>query len=187
MKINKPAVAFFILLINVTLVFVFAVPSYRELKSYQSKAVAMMAERSGDSDYYSAISAALREINKKRDAMEKVESALPPYFSFASLANFFHEKSAETGLVVESVEFSRSRIIGASSYEKPLKSITINVKASGEYEHFKKFLASLEKSARIFQMNRISFVRSLPMKGSSQAQSKPQIHRFSLDLEAYSY
>jgi len=89
--------------------------------------------------------------------VEKIDSAIPSSVSYGPLVYFFQKKAAESGLVVQSLSLTKSSFINADSN---LKEINFSINLLGQYSALKNFLASVEKSARLFEIIGINFRNS---------------------------
>lgn len=194
MEINKPIATIVIFIITMISVFLFALPKYQESMSLQLTLAEKLAEYNSKSDYFKDISKTYEDINKRRVVLEKIDSALPPNIAFAPLVYFLQRKGAENGIVNKSIAFSQvSKIttLASDSKEKSskeLKIITINLDSLGTYQSLKNFLSSLEKSARLFEVESISFVSPSRLSGgASDPKNQLQSYNFRLVVKTYSY
>ncbi len=194
MEINKPVATIIILVITLILTFLLAWPKYQESSGLQKEMVEKQAEYNGKSVYFQKISQVLLQIENKKDSLEKINNALPDNISFAPLVYFLQKKGTETGLILKSITFSQisPAIFGQQSSLpegsiKEIKNIAFTVNVLGNYQGLKNFLASLENSARIFEMNTISFASQQSSVGPAQQNSKSQIYDFKLSLKTHTY
>lgn len=191
MEINKPVAAVIVLAVTLIFVFLFAVPKYKESGDLQASLVKKQAEYDGKSVYYLKVLALISDIEDRKDALEKINSALPSNFSFASLIYFLQKKADKAGLSIQSVTFSD--ILPASYGEtsqvlsKEVKNITFTLYLSGNYRDLKNFLSSLERSARLFEVKTISFASLERLGGAEQFQNQSMMHEFKLEVKTYTY
>ena len=155
MEVNKLVSAIVIFVIALVVVFLFVMPKYQKFNDLQIILAQKQAEYNGESAYYAKLSELIKNIDERKDISEKIDSALPSHFSMAPLIYFFQKKATATGLVVKSLVFSPGS--GVVPGQK-MRSIAFTVDMSGSYEGLRDFLAVLDKSARIFEVNSISFV-----------------------------
>ena len=184
MEINKPISAIIILIIALIIFFLFALPEYQKSNDLQYSLAQKQAEYNSKSVYYSKISELIGTIEDKKDALGKINSALPPDFSFAPLVFFFQKKGVENGLTIKSIIFSQ---ISPETAEKKIRNITFTVNILGNYQGLKNFLSSLDKSARLFEGNSISFSPSVTSSDSKQSKIQQQAYDLKLELQTHTY
>lgn len=198
MEINKPITTIIILIITLLLVFLFLVPKYQESRDLKTTFAKKQAEYSGKSAYFAEISKIIEDIDGRKYILEKIDSALPSKFSFAQLIYFLQKKGAEAGIVNKSIIFSQ---VSPASLEqnssvtfnrelnaKEPNNITITLDLSGSYQAFKKFLSSLEKSSRLFEVESISFTSaSKSSKESVKSQNQLPTYNFKLVITTHTY
>ncbi|HLD70397.1 MAG TPA: type 4a pilus biogenesis protein PilO [Negativicutes bacterium] len=184
MELNKPIATILILLITGLLAFLFVLPEYRRSGQLQVEEKEKEAEYTGKAAYYANISTLAENLESRKTALVKVDSALPEELSVAAATNFFQKKAAETGSVVKSVVFSDSLAPARDKIEsKKLRSITFSVDLLGNYQGLKTFLLALEKSSRIFEVATISFST---LKDFAAA-DLPKTYDFKLEIKTYAY
>lgn len=191
MEINKPVTTIILLIVTLILAFLFVVPKYQESVNLQVILNEKQAEYDGESDYYTKIFGLLKNIKDRKDSLDKMNSALPSNVSFAPLIYFLQEKVTENGLTVKLITFSD---IDPSAYGKVLpvdsdqiKNIVFAVDLSGSYQGLKKFLYSLEKSARLFQINNITVTSFQSLQSGSEPQIISQNYDFKLEVKTNAY
>ena len=200
MKINKPVAIIIILAVNVILIFLFVMPKYQESGELQMNLTKTQIEYDSQSDHYIKLLSIIKNIEERDDLLEKVDSALPSNFSLSSVMYFLQTKAIESQLTVKSVTFSGvyGQILQTNFNEQTtnlpaangvavqgsgIKSVVLSVNLSGSYQGLKNFLYSLDRSARLFQVETISFA---PLK-SSLDQGQPQTYDFKLEVKTYTY
>ena len=191
MEINKPVSTIIILNIDLILIFLYSMPKYQESRALQAKLDEKMAEYNGKTVYYEEILKTLKEIESNQEAIGKIESALPSTFSFASVVYFLQKKAGENGLVSKSITFSQgvasfSNKAAAAPLKKEVKNITFTMSVMGSYEGLKKFLAALENSSRLFEVNTISFAAG-QAQGQSLAKNAVKTYDFRLEIATHTY
>ena len=165
MEISKFSTTIFFLIVSLVLVFLFVIPKYQQTLSLQTDLDKQQAQYNNQSNYYEKLSRLLSDIESRPDALKKIENALPNNPFLAPIVSFLQKKAKENELIVESIVFSQAHQSAygqavAIKSNKEVKNITFTVLLSGTYKSLKNFLASLDKSARLFEINTISF--SLP-------------------------
>lgn len=193
MEVNRPVATVILLIINAVLIFLFVWPEYNRASALELKLREKQAAYNGQSIYYANIAKTLSEIDSRSDVLSKVESALPDEFVLAPLLYFFQKKGTENGLAVKTVIFSRvdpasgNRVTTTSlAKEKEMKDIVLTLDVSGNYQGLKNFLASIERSARIFEVRNISF-NAADLAPGSIAQGQVKTYNFKLEIVTHSY
>lgn len=183
MKINKPISSIITFVIILMMVFLFLIPTYQKMNDLQNSLVQKQAEYDGKFVYYTKIASILKEIDSRKDAMEKIDSALPSDSYFSPLVYFFHKEAVLTGLTATSVRLSQ---ITPPNKKTKIRNIVFNLQLSGTYENFKKFLASLDTSARLFEVNSVSFsTPTTPLQGRLPQASRT--YNFDVEIQTHAY
>ncbi len=150
-------------------------PEYGSLKSKISEREIKQANLKNRNDYYKKVAEISNELKKYPEELAKIDFALPQEISLPAMYGFFQKKASESGLVLKDEKFDSSSAPNESLAKKEYRfSLTL----SGSYPAFKNFLAILEKSAKIVEVEQISF--SSPGKGEST-------FSFSVSVKFYSY
>jgi len=114
--------------------------------------------------------------------------------SYAELMYLLQTKGSESGLTVKSITFSPAgaTAYGQTSPKNPaptttgIKKIFFTMSISGTYQDLKNFLASLDNSLRLFQVNSIAFNASAPAV-ASKIKTKSETYSVSLEAQTYTY
>ena len=147
-------------------------PNYQNLTLLKKEISEKEIELSSQEKYFQDLRDIDQELKKHETAISKIDSALPNSPSLPELLNFIQMKTSQSGLALKGV--SPATIIPAT--EKGLKEIRVNFILIGNYSDFKNFLSILEKSARLIEIENISF--SSPEEGP---------FTFNLTIKVYSY
>lgn len=103
----------------------------------------------------------LREISEKlktyENSLARIDSALPRAASVPLFLDFIQKSSAQSGLSLKAISPSLT-----DSAEKGgmIKEMRVNLTLSGSYSDFMGFLSFLENSARLIEVENISFASS---------------------------
>ncbi|OGZ68376.1 MAG: hypothetical protein A3D44_01765 [Candidatus Staskawiczbacteria bacterium RIFCSPHIGHO2_02_FULL_42_22] len=189
MKFNRPTLAIMILVITLAFGFLFVAPTYNSIHDLEVTLAQKNQEYTGKAQYYARVFETLSLIKARQLDLQKIDSALPASFSLASLVAFFQDKSNGSGLTLKSTSFSRLAQKSATdkSVAEWIKSISFNLDLSGTYSGFKKFLAALDSSSRLFEVTSISF-RSPAGQGVLSAKANQSvIYDFQLQVKTNSY
>ena len=187
MEINKSVSTIILFIITAMVVFLFVVPKYQEGKDLENSLVQKQVAYNEDSAYYAKISELAKTIDSQKNNLEKINASLPSDFSLSPLVYFFQKKGAENGLIVKSVVFSQ---LSPPSPANNIRDILFTVNVLGNYQGLKGFLASMDRSARLFEVNSISFTAP-PAAGAAQEtpqqKSQQQIYTFELVIKTHTY
>ncbi len=175
MTIDRPIAIALILFIILALGFYLVAPKYQEFKKLQVKLGEKEAEFKAKAAYFLGVVDTFKKLRNYEEDLEKVDSALPLNPSLASLIYFFQIKSSESGLIFKKANLFSISLISKKS---DIKEITFFLEFFGSYFAFKNFLSSLEKSARLIEVENISF--------TSQVETE-QTYPFKLKIKAHSY
>jgi len=165
-----------ILVISILIIGVFLVfPRCQDLRALRLEIGRRNTELQSKEKHISNLQEASQELEKYQLELSKIDSALPSSPSLPSLFNFLQKVSSQNGLILEEIgSFSVS-----VPEEKPeIKEISLNLGVSGSYSAFKNFLSTLEKSARLIEIESISF---------STPEKKESPFSFDLKIKVHSY
>ncbi len=151
---------------------VLCLPKYQEMRYTQNKVDGKKIEIQSKQDYFSKINEVSEKLKEYPEELAKIDIALPVKVSLPFLYDFFQRISSQNGLVLENISG------GPSKSERAVQEIKINLSLSGSYSAFENFLSLIEKSARMIEVENMSF--SFPIK---QGESLS----FSLVVKTYSY
>jgi Tfp pilus assembly protein PilO len=173
--INKTLLIIIIFFIVLSLELLLFLPKYQNFKSSQLAIKETEQEIKQYQNYFSKIEQASEELKKYSDALSKIDSALPPEPTLIPVYYFLQKNSSQSGLVFK--EIGAVKTIALE--EKPvIQKHTFPVSFSGSYFALKNFLSVLEKSARLFEIESISF---------SSPREKEESFIFNLTISLHSY
>ena len=164
------------ILIVIAVIFFLDLPKYNAFKELNSKIDIKKTEIQTQENYFKNIEQVSQEISSFPEEVAKVNSALPDTFLVHSLINLLQENSSTSGLILKKIDFSQPSVLQEN---QNISSLPISLEVAGNYPAFKNFLSSLEKSARLIEVENIAF--SYPAKETKQG------YTFSLGLRVYSY
>jgi len=149
-------------------------PRYQNLKELQESVSQKETEIQQQEQYFSNLSQIEEKIRKYDKELAKINSALPEDPSLPSLFNFLQKASSQSGLILKGISPFEISLLESSPN---LKEIQFSFQVSGPYSSFKDFLSTLENSARLIEVENISF--SSPKEG--------ELFNFNLRVKVYSY
>lgn len=187
MKINKPTSTITFLMTSLILMIIFLVPTYQKSNLLEEDLIQKQAEYDGQPTYYSGLIKTVSNVESKQDSLGKINSALPPNYSIAPIIYFLHSIAAENSLDIKSIIFSGPFIKNYGQAQgSNVKDVNFTIDLSGSYQGIKKFLVSVDKSSRLFEVNTISFALLKP-QDSSGSLEELKTHNFKLEIKTHTY
>lgn len=137
--------------------------------------------------------AQLEEISQRfegyGEALDKINSALPSSPQMSLLLNFLNKTAEKNGLLLKEIgpvttsklspqEIEKIRGKETAQGGKELKETRVSLEILGDYPSFKNFLAALEKSARLIEIENVKF---------NTLKTGAGLFRFNLQIKVYSY
>lgn len=175
-------ISFILLGISLVLGIIFLWPHYQELDNLQIKIDNKKQEIQNRDKYYKELSSLSEKLDEYQEELVKIDSALPSEFSMPSLLKFLQKIAPENGLILTTVS---SFSIQPSPQRMDIKEIQGSLKLSGSYPSLKNFLKALEKSARLIEVDSISF--SVSQKKEDETVEISEIFNFQLEIKTNSY
>ena len=169
-----PIIIILIFLFSLTFGVVSVWPKYLELKSLNDSIEAKKEELKFQGQYFSELEQIKKELKNYESELAKIDSVLPQDAFPPSLFNFIQTAASQSGLVFKGMSLP---IFSSSQDQEKFKEAQFSVDVSGAYSSLKNFLFVLEKCARLFEVENISF--SAPKEG--------EIYTFNLKIKVYSY
>ena len=139
--------------LSLLLIFTLVLPKYRVLNSLKQEILGREAELRSQEEYFQQLQGISGEIESYKDSFLRIESALPEDYSITELFNFFQKVASQTGLILEKMSPSESVL----TEEEKVRVNRISLGLMGRYFDFKNFLSIIEKSARLIEVDNISF------------------------------
>jgi len=171
---NRPIIIAICIVIVIALGALLIWPKYQILKASLVNVEKKAAEFNYLNDYFADIKKISEDFKKYEAEFLKVESALPSDPSLPSLLHFIQTKASQNGLVLKNIS---SVSVSSFAKDSDIKKQYLSIELSGFYPAFKNFLAVLEKSERLIEIEQISFFAS--------KEKEPII--FNLGIKVYSY
>ncbi|OGZ24420.1 MAG: hypothetical protein A2896_01275 [Candidatus Nealsonbacteria bacterium RIFCSPLOWO2_01_FULL_43_32] len=168
MKMNKLIIMSVCLALALILGLTLAWPQYQALQVLRFNIQAKELELQSKQAYFSAVKETAQQLEGYGDVLAKIASALPETPSLPSLFNFLQSSASEHGLVLGEITLG--------SVDKG--EILVLAKLIGDYPAFKNFLVALENSARIIEVENITFAS--PVKTTDS-------FTFTVQIKTHSY
>lgn len=184
MKVDRPITIAVIIFIIILLMYFFVAPKYYEFKNLQVKLGEAEAEYNGKFAYFSEVSKIFREIEDRKESLEKIKNAIPPKSQLADLVYFFQQKGTESGLIVKNILLTK---ISPVTSESSINEIIFSIESLGSYQSLKNFLSSLENSSRLFEVGNVSFGSQATQNTSTVQTLAQQVYSFRLEIKTHSY
>ena len=149
-------------------------PKYQNLKNLQLQMENKEIEINNRNTYFQNLRSLSEKLEGFKEDVAKIEAALPSNPSPPSFYNFLQKTVSENGLILKNIgSFAVSPLASNPS----LKVISLPLGVSGSYASLKNFLGAMEKSARIVEVNTISF----------SAPQNEELFDFTLEIQSHSY
>jgi len=165
-------------------------PKFQQFNEVRKNIGEKRSEITYSQEYYSKLVEVDAGLKKYSAELSQIDSALPNDSFLPSLFNYLQKATAQSGLVLKD---AGSFNISVSGNNPKIKDITLGLEVSGPYSSFKNFLSTLEKSARLFETESISFTSSEKNQttegtgGTVKTEEKQDIFNFSLSIKVRSY
>jgi len=168
-----------ILLVALGIAVVF--PKYQNLNLLQSKVKEKEATLQSEKEYFSNLSDISEKLKKYEESLSKINSALAAEPGLPALFNFLQTAASQNGLVLKKIAptlpSSLKEELVKEGWSPEIRETGINLTVAGYYPSFKNFLSTLEKTARMIELESISF--------SASEEAGPI--DFNLRIKIYSY
>ncbi len=181
MEIDKPIATAVILFVVLILIFYLVTPKYQAFQDLLIKLGIKEAEFREKDAYFVEITKTYKELMQYQDSLKKIETALPDKLLLAPLVNFLYQKGSENGIIIQKISVLQSASVNT---ETNIKGTNISLNLFGSYAAFKKFLTSIEKSARLIEGEGFAFSITPPSLASPIIQ---ETYPIKLDIKVYSY
>ena len=141
------------LCLSLLLIFVLVLPAYNKLNDLNNQVFEKQISLQSQQEYFKELEDIADKIEDQEESLEKIRSAIPRGSDLANLMNYFQRSASKAGVSMKSV----SPALIASTIGKKIRASKINLIIAGEYPAFKEFLTMIEKSARLIEVEDISF------------------------------
>ena len=165
-------------------------PKYQEWSNSRGELKLKELQLREKENHFSNLRQLSQQLRAKEEALAKIDSALPHKPETSRLLNFLADSAQNNGLLLTEIGSIATRQVfpekqqtkgekqkeGGQKQKLVLKETTFSLKLLGDYPSLKNFLASLEKSARLIEIEELSF--------SSEDSG---LFQFNLTAEVHSY
>lgn len=156
-RLNLPIVIVVLLIFVIIIGTVFVWPRYQKLKILGNMAEERRVELRNQEDYMKNLTGMAEELKKYETSLPKIDSALPDTTSLPALLDFLQKASSQSGLILKgmgSISVTPNKTI------PNVKETKLSLVVDGSYSSFKDFLQIIEKTARLIEVENISFSAS---------------------------
>lgn len=151
-------------ILSIVLGFLLLWPQYQKLGEARWQVKEKEIERNNQEEYFVHVESLSQDLKGYEEQLSKIFSALPSNYDIPDLLNYISNASNQNGMTLDKIiSFSAEQPKKTSttpSIEETVvskaKEITIEFGVSGDYTALKNFIATLEKSARIIEVDSIS-------------------------------
>lgn len=186
-------VSIILILVSIGILLFLVKPIYQKFQIAKTQLSESQTELEYRQEYVKQIADITKRLNKDKDSIDKLNFALPENISIASLFNFLQAAAQKNGLLLTDVTMPtevplvlKKKVTGKSGRQiiskqrTNLTYYTFNTTIQGPYNYFKGFVSDLEKSARMIEIDDISF-------GSNLESNTSSIFSYDLALKVYSF
>ncbi len=169
----------------------FVLPKYEQFQQNQQDIARKKDDLQIKDAYIADLTYLSSEIEKYSKEIAKVDTALPSDPSFPLLFNFFQKVSANNGLILKSMNVDLVSTLPQkqegeeADRQSKVQGINIQLTVTGSYVSFKNFLTILEKSARLIEVENVSFSSIGKEEGGEEEEESG--FSFNLTLKTQSY
>jgi Tfp pilus assembly protein PilO len=166
-------------------------PEISKYSDFSLKIRAKDIELKNQEKYFSQVRDKAEKLKGYQEELAKVDSALPNYPSLPAVLEFLVQVGSQNGIIINkiistSVTASSKQTKSSSTQPEPgigipgnLKEISIEFEVSGDYNSLKSFLSTLEKNARLIEVESISL--------TSKQNTKETLPSFILKIKTHSF
>lgn len=171
---SRNILTIFFIFFTIIFGFFFLWPKFQEFRASQANLKEKEIELQGKGEFFIDLKEISQKIKEYQEPLSKINTALPPEPSLVNLFDFLQNLSSRYGLIIKKID---SLGTNPSSDFPQLKESLISLEVSGDYPSFKNFLSLLEESARLIEVENVSFSSS----------SGEEFFTFQLKMKVYSY
>ena len=179
------------LILSVILGFFLLWPQYQKFSDERWRVKEKEAERNNQEEYFVHVESIANELLGYETELSKIASALPYSADIPALLNFLEKAAFRNGLIltkITSFSLGKPQSTSQSSQQQEestisrAKDINIEFEVTGSYSALKNFISTLEKSARVIEVESII----LKIKRGLE-EGKEATPSFSLKIKTYYY
>lgn len=154
-------------------------PGFQKFQELQKNIEFKKTDLATKVEYYALINKTAAELDLYKEEFDKIsQNTMASEFVLPSLFDLLAQKASQNGLILEEIKLGGIIAVKENPPTGGTKQTNISLQVAGSYDSFKNFLLALEKSARLINIQDISF--STPSEPS-----KPFL--FKLNIQTYGY
>jgi len=165
-------IATFILILIIGGIFLF--PKFSQLSEIKENIQAKEMELQYSKEYFDRLEELKIKLDENALEISKISSALPTDTFVPSVFKFIQETASLSGIILTEINPFTVELLEGNT---KINETTFTVELIGTYSSFKEFLSILENSARLFEVNNLSFKQNKEIDTLD----------FSLNLRTFSY
>ena len=139
--------------LSLLLIFVLVLPVYNNLSDLNDQIFEKEVSLQSQQEYFWELEDVADRIEGQEESLEKIRSALPDGRDLPNLMNYFQRSASKAGISMESI----SPALVATVKGQKVRASRVNIIISGEYLALKDFLAIVEKSSRLIEIEDVGF------------------------------
>lgn len=139
-------------------------------------------------EHFNNLRQSWENLEKYRSSLLKINTALPESANLPELLNFIQKLAGQVGLSLKKINSIETKKASSST----IKETRIEINLTGSYPAFKSFLTSIEKSARLIEVESINFSYPTEMEKKLQEEQvdkkdKLKIFEFQVKIKVNHY
>jgi Tfp pilus assembly protein PilO len=160
---------FFILTAFLILNFL-VLPQYQNWQTVSQRIGEIEKEAQSRSEYFQQIQKIAQDLKRNSLNLKKIENALPQNPSLPQLFYFIQKVNTETGLSFQKI----GKIETKENPQTKIKETSVDIVLTGDYSALKNFLSKIETSARLIEVEKISFAFSKKEEVKKEEEKKKE-------------
>lgn len=172
---SKVYLSVFIIFLSILFLYLFVYQKYQELSFLKKELSQKEQELENTRRYIRQVKEASEKLKDYSEQLSVIETAIPENLQEPETFHLLQTLSVQSGVTLKSVGK-----LSPKGENLPKRWIT-DIVILADYPTFKNFLSTLEKSARIIEINKISF------SGTEKKEEIKELHNFNLILGIHSY
>lgn len=148
-------------------------PEYREYKKLKLESAQKEIEYSYHQEYFIELADIDSKLKERKSSIEKVKHAFPDDFSIPAFCANMQKMSSKNGMILENLT---GGVVSKKAKDR-IKKRQFNIGISGTFANFYNFLSDIENSAKLIEVEKISFA----------SPEKDEPVSFNLTIKTYSY
>jgi len=181
--------ALFLLLTSFLIINFLVVPQYQNWQTVSQRVGELEKEAQTQKEYFQQIQEIAENLKRYSSNLAKIEMALPQKPSLPQLFYFIQKVSSQVGLSLQKI----GKIETKEVPKEKIKETSVEIILVGDYSALKNFLSEIEKSARLIEIENISFAFSPKEETKKEEEKKKEketenpIFNFDLKIKVHHY